>query len=281
MDQNNSAAEYFKAPVEWNIDQPNPFTTDGAYGIQWSVFEICDRDDDRHVYRRASNGLFCFLAGRKTDKLESRLADFLYYERTHGRKVILSCPADITIEDVVKRAIKAAPAGASVRQSDPQWVVHSTPLDSWQSIRESGALKSFARLQAEGVTVNGVGFHELGEPNDFAEHVMLGGFNAIGPENVVASQTKGYIFTEQNTPYTPGVRLYFDAHRIIRAGLVVRDGLHTLKVRNELPLCPYFVTAVTVAKIDPSGKVKNWTPKSFLERANAWFTANNAGNKNS
>lgn len=267
----NSDALYHKAPPGWDTDQANPFTADGEYGSGWSVFQICDGDDNRRVYRRGSNGLFCFVVGPRVDKLTNRLADFLRYEKAWGRKVILACSENVDLEDIVRRSVKATPAGPIVRLDDPRWVVHSTTLDAWRSIRQSGRLKSFDRLQGEGGSVNGVGFHELGEPNDFAEHVMVGEFDGSGPENVVASAAKGYIFTEEDTAYTPGVRLYFDAHKIITAGLAVRDGVHTLKVHDHLPLQPYLLSAVTAADIDPCAKVKTWTPRLFLERANAWF----------
>ena len=55
------------------------------------------------------------------------------------------------------------------------------------------------------------------------------------------------------------------------AGLATRDGVHTLKVRDRLPLQPYLVAAATVADVDPQGTVETWTPRLFLERANAWF----------
>lgn len=267
----HSDVSYHKASPGWDADQPNPFTSDGAYGARWSAFEICDRDDDRRIYGRSSSGLFCHTLGRRVENLETRLADFLRYENAHGRNVIVACPDDMDIDSLVANALENTPAGAIIRENDSRWVVHSATLETWQSIRESGCLKSFARLKAEGVPAHGIGFREFGEPDDFAEYVMLCEFNGIGCENVVASQAKGRVFTEEHTPYAPGVRLYFDAHKIITAGLAVRDGVHTLKVYNQLPLQPYLVAVATAADIDPQGIAKTWTPRLFLEQANAWF----------
>ena len=264
-------ASYYKAPPGWDSGQPNPFTPDGAYGSEWSAFEICDRDDDRRVYGRSPSGLLRHTNGRRVEDLEMRLADFLRYENANGRKTIVACPADVDIDSLVAGALEDTPEGAIIRKDDSRWAVHSATLGTWELIGESGCLKSFARLKAEGVPAHGIGFGQFGEPDDFAEHVMLGEFDGIGCENVVASQAKGQVFTEEHTPYTPGVRLYFDAHRIITAGLAVRDGVHTLKVHDRLPLQPYLVAAATVADIDPQGMVETWTPRRFLERANAWF----------
>ncbi len=267
----NSDASYHKAPPGWDTDQPNPFTPDGTYGTAWSAFEIWDRNDDRRIYGRSASGLFRDSNGRRVADLETRLADFLRYENAHGRNVIVACPADVAIDSLGARALENTPAGAIIRQNDPRWVVHSATLETGELIRGSGCLKSFARLKAEGVPAHGIGFRELGEPDDFPEYVMLGEFNGIGCESVVASQAKGRVFTEEHTPYTPGVRLYFDAHKIITAGIAVRDGLHTLKVHDHLPLHPYLRAALTAADVDPQGTVKVWTPRAFLERSNAWF----------
>ena len=266
-----SDARYHEAPPGWDTDQPNPFRTDGTYGAGWSALEICDPDDDRHIYGRSSSGLFRYSLGRHVADLPTRLADCLRYENAHGRQVILTCPPDMDVDALVMRALEDTPEGAILRNNDPQWVVHSARLEAWQSIRECACLKSSSRLKADGVRAHGIGFHEFGEPDDFAEYVMLSGMGAIGPENVVASQAKGRVFTEEHTPYAPGVRLYFDAHKIIATGLGVRDGVHTLKVRGCLPLQTYLMAAATAASIDPQSEVKAWTPRLFLERANAWF----------
>jgi len=267
----DSGAMYHKAPPGWDTDQPNPFTPDGAYGTGWSAFEICDSDDDRRIYGRSSSGLFRDTNGREVENLETRLADFLRYENAHGRNVIVACPADMDIDSLVASTLENTPAGAIIRKNDSRWVVHSATLETWELIGKSECLKSFARLKAEGVPAHGIGFSELGEPDDFAEYVMLGEFDGIGCESVVASQAVGRVFTEEHTPYTPGVRLYFDAHKIITAGRAVRDGVHTLKVRDHLPMQPYLVAAATVADIDPQGMVEAWTPRLFLEQANVWF----------
>ena len=262
---------YHKAPPGWDTDQPNPFTPDSAYDAGWSAFEVCNCDDDRRIYGQSRSGLFHYLLGRQVAGLELRLADFLRYENAYGREVIVACPADVDIDSLAASALENTPTGAIIRKNDSRWLVHSATLETWELIRESGCLKSFARLKTECILAHGIGFREFGEPDDFAEYVMLGEFDGIGCENVVASQAKGRVFTEEHTPYTPGVRIYFDAHKIIAAGLAVRDGVHTLKVRDHLPLQPYLVAAATAADIDPQGTVKTWTPRRFLEQTNAWF----------
>jgi hypothetical protein len=87
----------------------------------------------------------------------------------------------------------------------------------------------------------------------------------------VSSHQKGRIVTDEDAEYEPGVRLYFDGHRIIEDELGVRDGVHLLKVRDRLPLEPYLRAAIGVPDVDQGGTVPAWTPRRFLDRANAHF----------
>jgi hypothetical protein len=328
-------AAYFRAPEGWDENQPNPFTPDGSYGPEWSVFRLRDEDDDRiangrpggafcdkvpesgdesHLEQRRGQGPYCFVMGRGIldiearyadllrgelfhghkifmapppgadpgtfvgrcfTSMETRLADFLKYETDHGRRVIVSFPPDMDADALVRRALEDTPDRSAVRPDDPRWWVHSTSVENWEKIRTCGELRSHERLRREGLSRAAVGLFVFGEPADYAEYVMLGLTTGIGPEHVVSSQQKGYLITEEDTLYTPGVRLYFDGHRIIRDSLAVSDGLHVLKVHDHLPLEPYLVAAIGVSDVDPAGEVNVWTPRTFLNRANECFASRN------
>ena len=281
--------KYLRAPAGWDETQPNPFTPDGSYGAEWSVFRLRDEDDDRMVNVRRgvelykvpvpedtdgpgrNNGPYCYVLGRGVKDIDTRLADFLRYETGHGRKVIVALPQDTDTDAVVDQALAGTPERRAIRPEDPMRWVHSTPLENWESIRACGELRSLGRLRREGESMPGVGIFAFGEPDDYADYVMLAWAAGIGCEHVVSSQQKGYLITEEDTPYTPGVRLYFDGHRIIRDGLAVSDGLHTLKVHDHLPLEPYMVAAIGVKDVDPEGAVEVWTPRTFLDAANECF----------
>jgi len=112
----------------------------------------------------------------------------------------------------------------------------------------------------------------LGEPADYADYIILATAGAMAPEFVVASRNANRLLTEPDTPYTPGARLFFDGPRLIRDGLIVRDGLHGAKVHDHLPLDPYLVAAVTPANLDPRGEITSWTPKSFCLAALEHFS---------
>ena len=172
---------------------------------------------------------------------------------------------------LIDRALRHTPEGPAVRPSDPRWVVHSTARDAWHNIRRCGELQSLAKLSVRGAYTGGLGLDTFGEPEDYAHYIALGRIYGTGAEHVVASHQKGRIITDDDAEYQPGARLYFDGHRIIQDGLAVRDGVHLLKVRERLPLVPYLCAAVGVKEVDPHGSVSAWTPRLFLERANAHF----------
>ncbi len=263
--------EYFAAPSGWTPEDKNPFTGDGVYGAGWSCFCLGGDRVRLDFYGSGGNGLFIFRLGRQSPELISRLADFLRYEVRQGRRVIFSFPEGADIDSIVETALDETPEENVVRPEDPRWTVHSTNLSAWASIRREGKLKSLSRLIEEGRPVISVGFRQLGEPGEYADYIILGRIDNVNSEHVVASQQKGFIFTEEHTPYEPGVRLYFDNHALIRAGLGTRDGLHTIKVRHYLPLDPFLVGAVGRAEVDPSGTVSEWTPRSFWLAANGYF----------
>lgn len=71
--------------------------------------------------------------------------------------------------------------------------------------------------------------------------------------------------------YLPGMRLYFDLHRIIRYGIAVRDGLHLPKMRDQLPLIPYLLDPIGAEDVNTDDAGSDWTPQSFVEDADRAF----------
>ena len=262
---------YFAVPVGWCPETANPFTDDGRYEEQWSCFCLIEGERGLDFRGRGENGLYTFQFGQDAPRLEPRLADFLRYETSHGRNVILAFPEVFGLKTLVESVLAETPGDDIVRSGDPRWVVHSTNADAWASIRADGELRALSVLREEGRTVLSIGFSELGEPPDYAEYVVLGRVDNVNPEHVVASQRKGFVFTDADAPYAPGVRLYFDNHAIIGDGLGVRDGLHTMKVLHRLPLEPYLAMAVGLSDVDAKGKIPTWTPNTFWGAANDVF----------
>lgn len=270
MESPESAPAYVLAPVGWTWQTPNPFSHDEAYE-GWSCFEIAQDLDWNFRHGKAENGLFHVRFGPNVDRLEARLAAFLRYEPRHGRRVIVARSAEVDADELVQRALKEHPTGGHQSREELRWLVHSTDLGAWENIQRCGELRSLGRVLREGLSVDPLGQRVLHEPEDYAEYVMLGSPGYIGGEHVVASRKRGEIFTEENTPYTPGVRIYLDGYKIMDDGLAVYDGLHAIKVHDHLPLEPYFIMAVTVKTLDPGAQVSEWTPRKFLDAADTHF----------
>ena len=68
--------------------------------------------------------------------------------------------------------------------------------------------------------------------------------------------------------YRTGARLYFDAEKMAKAGLLVRDGAH-VKVKDYLPLDPYLIWVATWDKVGLESQVS--TPRIFTELSDEKF----------
>ncbi len=267
---------YEVAPERWTYGDPNPFTSDGAYGTEWTCFCVSpDQECELWTGRGTDpDGLFLVSIRPDVEDLDNRLADFLRYENRQGRRVIVSFPEREDADAIISRALAATPPENVVRSTDPKIVVHTTTLDAWESIRRDGMLKSLARLKAEGLVCGDseVDRYRMYEPEEYVDNIMLGAIESTWPELVVLSKTTGAFVGDPDTPYEPGCRLYFDNHRIIESGLGERDGLHLVKIRSELPLDPFLVATITADDADPERLMSRWTPALFVQRADAALT---------
>jgi hypothetical protein len=270
---------YKKAPRGWSYTDANPFTPDGSY-LDWSSFCILDTDDDQLITGRVGAGSFSARFGRRVKHLESRLIDFIQYENKQGRTVILSFPEDIEIDPYIERARAIVSNPDVVRLEDPKVIIHSTTLEAWNKIHTDGQLKSAAELSQSGVQpgrmlepTSEVRQYLRDEPSEYSDYIMFGEIGSTTPEKIIASYQAGRFVLDDHAVYEPGVRLYFDNHRMIKDSLVVRDGLHTAKVHKRLPLSPYLLAAIDVNDLDACREVKTWTLQSLMERAdNLFFT---------
>ncbi|MCE5216663.1 hypothetical protein LLH03_06480 [bacterium] len=260
---------WLAASAGWTPESSNPFSAAGSFGPTWSCFHLCAAEDEMVRNGRSRSGLYTASFGRRTPHLLQRLGDFLRYEAAQGRSVIVACPEGVSAEALVEEALEPEFSPTAVRPTDPRWLVHSTTREAWSQIQACGELRSAALLG--GVDCSPIGELLVGDPPDYAQHVALGTMDAPGPEFVVACRQAGRMLPSPDIEYRPGVRLYFDAHLILRAGLGVRDGLHTLKVRDRLPLEPYLVAKVSVDDLPSLAAGERWTTGLFLQRANAAF----------
>ena len=244
MDTDNGL-NYILAPPGWHYSKPNPFSG-MSFSQDWSGLFFLNRDDAQFFNGTGSNGLYCVRFGRRTPYLENRVADFLRYECAHARKTIVGPDYPFDIPVFLQRCLAHTPESSMIRETDPRYVVHSTSLQAWQSIQTDLTLRSPLRLREDGIPYTSLGFQQLGEPQEYEEHVHLGSVDMWHSEFTVLSQQKGRICTEEDAIYTPGVRIYLDNHKLIRSGIGVRDGLHTIKVKSTLNVSPYLVAVVAM-----------------------------------
>lgn len=253
------------ADSTWYPTDTNPFTEDGTYGSKWSAF-IYDLDIGyfTNIYPYAKLHVLRF--SPDIDKEHIRLFDFLTYELSYRRNVILKVCEGITAGDLL-RQYNTISHEIIYRSNDEEYMVHSTTLKTWEKIKMDKSLLSPNMLKTLGREVIEIGLKPMIEPADYSDYIMLDVLNGCG-ELVVNSRQLGYVCTDPNIIYTPGIRLYFDVRKMIRDKIVVRDGLHLLKVKDSLPLGDYLIAVISAEDFPEEIK---WTPTLFTEKANQLF----------
>jgi len=256
--------EIYKAPLGWNPTKLNPFTQMGDYGKEWSALIY---DGEIRHYSNIYDGTMVYVlrVNPETDSKYERLFDYLTYETKHRRNVILSLPDHIDFHEVLEM-FNSFPSDNQLRKVDEKYLVHSTTKECWDSIKESGVLLSPNELKKQGINILEIGLKPMLEPDDYSDYVMLDVLAGCG-ELVVNSRQLGYVCTNPDIEYMPGVRLYFDAEEIIKDGLGTKDGLHILKIKDKLPLNKYLLEWVSAELF----RKKDWTPSTFTDVANKYF----------
>lgn len=150
-----------------------------------------------------------------------------------------------------------------LRDYETPILVHSTSMENWYQIQENGMLKSWNKLNTSEKEPIG---KQLGDPVHFSDYIMFGG--GVSGEIVVNSKQSGKIVMDIDAEYKTGARLYFDAEKIAKDGLLVRDGAH-IKVKDCLPLEPYLIWTATWDKVGLESLIS--TPRIFSTRADIVF----------
>lgn len=154
-----------------------------------------------------------------------------------------------------------------LRSYESKVLVHSTLPENVQSVFDDGELKCWNTLKIEkkGWEANPIGVL-LGDIQDFSNYIMLSDMRDNN-EIVVASKQKHKIDISTEQMYMPGVRIYLDAEKLAKDGLLLRDGEHT-KVREKISLDKYMIWYSTPERV---GIGKKTTPKEFFEESNKVF----------
>ena len=255
----------FVAPTEYSISDANPFTGDGSYDRTWTIFIVDENIRDMMFTGKSPYGCYCISVTPRYKFFMELMADILQYETENGRKVLfVSDGLAHTLIDKVNTYYKSN----IIRESDAKLFVHSTLLSTYAKIMRDGMLKSPNRLKSEGYNIHAIGLEPLGEPDDYLDYVMFARAG-IAPELVINSRLCGGINCDINAPYIPQARMYFDGHKMIRDGIVVRD--IGRKVYDHVPIDKYLLKTVFAADlILPDGN-DHWTPLSFSTEADKYM----------
>ncbi len=150
-----------------------------------------------------------------------------------------------------------------LRDYETPILIHSTSMENWYQIQKDGMLKSWNKLNIPKKEPIG---KQLGDPVHFSDYVMFGG--GVSGEIVVNSKQSGKIVMDIDAEYKTGARLYFDAEKIAKDGLLVRDGAH-VKVKDCLPLEPYLIWIATWGNVGLESPIS--TPRIFAKLSDEKF----------
>lgn len=249
--------------TECNI---NPITG-YEYDSSWIILMLTDSEEYQFMCGGRNGCAYTIKVSRiKCVNWKMSVGDFLGFHEANAKNIILA------MTKAEYKAVKDYYKGHSynepvLRKDEPLVLVHSTPMDNWEQIKQDGMLKCWNVLKAEQAIAEDqpIGT-QLGDPTDFSDYIMFGG--GVTGEIVVNSKQQGKIVMDINAEYQTGARLYFDAKKMAQNGLLVRDGCH-IKVKDTLPLAPFLIFAATWDNVGLASQIS--TPKTFSEMADATF----------
>ena len=233
--------------------------------IWWSAVLTEDPEYERFCSRN-EQGIYTLRISRKNCDWRMAVGDFISYTQMERKNAVLMI-GEQELAEVQEYYQGHTCIDAFFRVDEPCALVHSTPLENWNQIKQDGCVKSWsilkheARIQEE----KPIGY-ELGDPADFQDYVMLG--RGAACEIIVSSRQKGHIVMSPDEQYQSGARLYFDAKRLAEDGLLIRDGAH-VKVKKRLPLRPYLMWVATWENIGLLDRIS--TPSIFAAMADCEF----------
>ena len=200
------------------------------------------------------------------------VVDFVAYEAIHGRAV--SVIADAALDSWKHWG---SPASRPVPGSWPTpccthvypagcgqlgLLCHGTPVAALEAILKQGRLRSSESLTGrspESLAANST----WGEPADYFRFVMLANAACTAPEAVALSRVLGrdLVPSDLHAGYPPAARLYFTWDLVSAWESATFDGVHPIKLRDEIALDEALVVAVVPWRSEPIT-----VPRRYAER---------------
>ncbi len=240
----------------------NPITK-SEYDFSWVVL-VLSSDIDTAMIVGANNGCAYTIKISKQfhDDWKMAVGDFVGYCDANNINGIIAVTED-EYNEAQNYYVGHSYNETLLRDYETPILVHSTSMENWYQIQKDGMLKSWNKLNIPKKEPIG---KQLGDPVHFSDYVMFGG--GVSGEIVVNSKQSDKIVMDIDVEYKTGARLYFDAEKIAKDGLLVRDGAH-VKVKDCLPLEPYLIWTATWDKVGLESQVS--TPKNFTELSDEKF----------
>lgn len=233
---------------------------------EWVVVSLTNSAEYRFYTEIGAQGEYSIRISRRNCDWRLAIGDMIGYAENTGCNLVLAV-SEQELSQIKEYYNDHSFCERSLRMDEPQILVHSTPLENLEKIQRDGCLKCWNLVsQVDSLSERVPIGHMLGDPKSFRDYVMLG--SGVSCELVVASRQKKQIVWDADSEYQSGARLYFDADRLAKDGLLIRDGIH-LKVRGRLPLKPYLVWIATWQSIGLSSRIA--TPRVFAESADREF----------
>lgn len=249
-----------------NLSGMNPDRPNISKDTEWIHFKLI-KDVDYEVFTGLNaQNIYQIIVNMDYESWCFRVMDFIAYIKENPVNGLISISHDLLA--LAKEKYKGhSYKDKFLRPYEKQVLIHSTSLKNWMMIQKDYLLKAWSVLndEKEMKRLNPVG-KLLGDPKEYRQYIMLG--TGITSEIVVASTEKDTIIYDIHTPYTPGARLYLDANKMAKDGLLIRDGAH-IKVRENLDLNQYMLLAATKEILDEKREV--WTPHTFSKEADLVF----------
>ena len=240
----------------------NPITK-SEYDSSWLVL-VLTSDIDATMIVGADNccAYTIKISKQLHDDWRMAVGDFVDYCDTNSLNGIIAITED-EYKDVKSYYVGHSNNETVLRDYEPKILVHSTSMENWIQIQKDGMLKSWNSLNITDKEPIG---KQLGDPVRFRDYIMFGG--GVSGEIVVNSKQSGKIIMDIDADYKTGARLYFDAVKLAKNGLLVRDGAH-IKVKDYLPLVPYLIWTATWDKVGLKSQIS--TPRKFAELSDRVF----------
>lgn len=184
------------------------------------------------------------------------LAEFIAYEKQHGRSCTIECE-DAQLLERIHDALRKPSAFLSVPPPDiitectacpvrkgcmTDFICHTASPENARSILSSGKLLSAVRarnLPAEVLMTEPR--NAAKDPADYFHYVMLAWGNCQAGDRLVMERKLGRFPDEEDLSirFTPGVRFYFRYDRLVQHPDATFDGALPVKIRDEIVLRDY------------------------------------------